>query len=475
MTIWDTVDGLQEHPLLVQALTNVKEKINNCLSRSYAICDRAGVTNHKEVLLNLPGGFHVGRVGEDDTATEGMWPQLPPTEEHDIAVAETGPAGIIFNEDVVSASASTKYYTEGERHDLTTESYLALFEETAEHELAHMKMHHDRLGGRFDEQSNTPDGGPWFGESGFAVQRHLRRRAKHPSSIEPCILEPSDDWADRGFASPIGLRPRHLQDCCEDDEESDDDVWGDELNLDQLRMHMQYYPHDCDSAKRDREDGALADTGGGKRPKSDDDSGDDGGAGKGGGGTSGDGGGDSKPNGADEDGGGDSKPSGADEDGGGDSKPSGAGGQRDSGGRKDKLATSLVVSKVVFCDRGGDERTTFRSHESVYALVTFKNPTQSDIYLLCNRGTFKRRGVFMEIENCPTNYVPKPYPRPRAEVVCISPGKEHTFTRLMCKPQGVEPRVRLSTPAEPGVYVAKVKYHPTFEYQGSFSFHVANN
>jgi len=60
-------------------------------------------------------------------------------------------------------------------------------------------------------------------------------------------------------------------------------------------------------------------------------------------------------------------------------------------------------------------------------------------------------------------------------VVCISPGKEHTFTRLMCKPEGVVPRVRLSTPTEPGVYVAKVKYHPTFEYQGTFSFAVAND
>ena len=141
---------------------------------------------------------------------------------------------------------------------------------------------------------------------------------------------------------------------------------------------------------------------------------------------------------------------------GGDSKPGKACGQEDSGSeglnreeakaRKDNLATSLLVSKVVFCDRDGNERTTFRSSESIYSLVTFKNPTQRYVYIVCNRGTFKRRGVFMEIEGCPTNYVPKPYPRPRVEVVCISPGKEYTFTRLMCKPEGIVPRVRLSTP-----------------------------
>ena len=131
---------------------------------------------------------------------------------------------------------------------------------------------------------------------------------------------------------------------------------------------------------------------------------------------------------------------------GGVSKPSGTGCQQDSDSeglnrdeakaRKDNLATSLLVSKVVFCDRDGNERTTFRSSESIYSLVIFKNPTQSDAFIVCNRGTFKRRGVFMEIKGCPTKF---------------------------------------STPTEPGVYVAKVKYHPTFEYQGSFSFNIVND
>jgi len=72
------------------------------------------VTDHRQVLLNLPGWFLVG------TAVIG--PALLPAifVDDDVIYVETEPAGITFNYALVNASMA--YYNGGDLDELTTES-----------------------------------------------------------------------------------------------------------------------------------------------------------------------------------------------------------------------------------------------------------------------------------------------------------------------------------------------------------------
>ena len=58
-TIWETRSSLQEHPLLQVAISIVLENIENCSSRSYDVGASKDATDHKNVLMNLPGRFHL--------------------------------------------------------------------------------------------------------------------------------------------------------------------------------------------------------------------------------------------------------------------------------------------------------------------------------------------------------------------------------------------------------------------------------
>jgi len=131
--------------------------------------------------------------------------------------------------------------------------------------------------------------------------------------------------------------------------------------------------------------------------------------------------------------------------------------------------------QVVFCDQQRSEKTTFHPSESIYVLLTFKNPTQSDAYVKIPKFTFQRGArIFMAIDGCPMKNTPCRYGS-RIPIVRIPPGEEYTFFRLLCAPEddGASNRnARLATPRNAGEYVARVKRHPTFEFPGSFSFEI---
>jgi hypothetical protein len=181
--IWDSLDALQGHPLLHTALENVKAKIGNCLSRSYDICDKPDTNDRMQVLLNLPGVFTVGDMESED-------PQ-------DIDYAFTDNRGVTINEILVNAS--TAYHEGGEHDELTTASYVALFEEVIEHELAHLKTHHEKLDDPGIQLLTSP---PLHGESGYAV--HLKTRGRS-LTMAASLLEVSQDCFRRDFAPPLSL------------------------------------------------------------------------------------------------------------------------------------------------------------------------------------------------------------------------------------------------------------------------------
>ena len=421
MAIWDSIDDLQQHPLRVRALENVKLKIQNCLCESYTICDKDEVVDHKQVFIGLPGRFLVGpAVPLPDIGTV-IGPALPPQmvegdddDDDDVEYAETGSDGITFNHALVNAS--TAYYNGGDDDELITESYVSLFEETIEHELAYVKMHQERLDGSFDEEHLTPDGPPYCGESNFAMQRLIRGRAHSPVTESPSILEVSGECADRNFAPPLDLWLSPLQ--YFDEESSVPEGNYPPVTLEQLRSHMGY-PSDCTERKRERGATALTvQASGGKRAKTDA----------------------SKPAARD--------PSSSQSRQGGSGSGEGSGSgreeaqdrqtqsctdkygkdrneQRKNTPKSGNSAKSCHISRVVFCDKERKETTTFRPFENIYVLLTFKNPTRSDAYIKCSRKTFQRIGIFQQIDGHPMNYVPCP-PR-NVPLIRIPPGEEYTF------------------------------------------------
>lgn len=456
MTIWESVDGLQEHPLLFRALNNVKAKIENCLSRYYSICDSDGVPNHKNVLLNLPGSFLV--------APALIGPVLPgAAQEGSIqdAYEECGSDGITFNRELVMAS--TAYFNGAAVDDLTTNSYVAVFEETIEHELAHLKMHQEeKLGGSFAPGVSTPDGRPYLSESGYAVQRNIRARAA--AAEEPAsILEVSEASINQGFAPPLGLYRIPLSHF--NDEDTDITFTENPLSEEEIDAHMKY-PNDCVKEKRERDSASAtgAESGTGSKRSKADDGGDpatretstsprrsmDHRAGSARGGQ---------------------ERSGTDE----------TGQDRDERRVSKRIPDFFGRSaqkcsvQVVFCDENRDVKTAFLRSDRIYVLMTFRNSTTRDTYANVPKFTFARGGgIFMTIDGCPLRNTRCRYGT-RVPIVRIPAGEAYTFFRLLCVPpeDALNTSVRLATPQEPGDYVARVMRFPSFEFPGSSSFLIA--
>ena len=370
--------------------------------------------------------------------------------------------GIRFNHALVAAS-STQYKSAG-LDDPTTKQYLALLEEVTEHELAHLKMHMEKCGGNFSEEGpGTPDGPPWNSESGYAVQKKIRGRAK-PGETRASILEVSEACADRNFAPPLGLHLAPLANF--NDEETDVTVEERELAPEELQLHMTY-PTDCPTDKQ-----KLPATGNtaNKRAKAVDEAS-----------------GDSKPAAGDS---GSSRTAPTDQSSG---PPSG--GQNDeqsctdkNGKDRDERQLSNIIRdyhgrtgqfcevKVVFCDKERNERSTFRPSENIYTLITFKNPTQDDAYVKVAKFTFQRGvGIFMAIDGCTMLNSGCSYGS-RIPIIRIPPGEEYTVFRLMSAAKGqFRSKVRLRTPEQPGNYVARVKRPPSFQFPGAFPFTIATD
>jgi hypothetical protein len=434
--IWDSLDALQGHPLLLTALENVKAKIGNCVSRSYNIYDNKPDTNdHMQVLLNLPGVFTVGDMNSED---------------HVVDYAFTDYRGVTINEILVNAS--TAYHEGGEHDELTTASYVALFEEAIEHELAHMKTHHEKLDDPGIELL-TPPSPPLHGESGYAVNLKTRGRSL---TMAASLLEVSDDCFRREFAPPLSLYLCPIDLANSIVRRGDG---GNPLTLKELQSHM-VYPTGCP------EKGAESVS---KRTKTDTHRFD-------------------KPSDRDETESpkrkiregreGSSQPiqsctdeAGHDREDARLEKPSTMT-QEEFMKHKQSAAFKCQVSNVAFCDKDRNPKTAFKPSEDICVLLTFKNPAAAtDAVIRCPRGKFGRGGICMKLADTPHNYVrTAPHNTP---FVRIPPGEEYTFFRRMSSPKGSSKSLMLIyTPEEAGEYAAKVMNYPAFEFEGSHTFKI---
>ncbi len=163
-TIWNSVDDLVQHPLLRTALMLVKENIELCLSKSYASLDSATSRDHKRVLLSLPGRFGLGDLGEG------------------VRACYRPGVGIIFDKDTVNRSTNIARVASKLERITNSDSllnFIALLQETVEHELGHMKYHFDGVkddnNGKNDPENrfNTPE--KHRHEAGFAAQESIRK------------------------------------------------------------------------------------------------------------------------------------------------------------------------------------------------------------------------------------------------------------------------------------------------------------
>ena len=133
-SIWDIPISLDEHSLLKIALKIVKENIENGLSYSYRNVDRSIDMDHTDVLLSLPGVFGLDDMGENSDV---------------LAKCRAG-VGIVLNKNLVEKStayANSKANEAGGIAELYQDfdiiRYIAIMQETLEHELGHWKFHCD--------------------------------------------------------------------------------------------------------------------------------------------------------------------------------------------------------------------------------------------------------------------------------------------------------------------------------------------
>jgi hypothetical protein len=439
--IWDSVNVLDVSPVLHAALVRVKEKIQNGLSGLYNICDGSTRTDHAHVLLHeLTGYIEVVRLprGVCSRHVDG---------------------NILFNSTIVNAS--TRYFNGKERvrSDLTLESYQAVLEESFEHELAHMKMHQDRLQDG-DQLQLTPASPPTFGESGYAVQQQIRMASDTRNQV---VLEaPRETW-ERDYLPPLNLY-LHPFGQGELDRLPQNGVTPSPVTLEQLRAHMAYPIATGPGVSRARSEStdSLDSTG-----NSNDDN---------------------ETIGARVDifaGPPDGSPSQICTDEAGVDYaeriyPTPVGMDPKKWTKLlSESATYCKVENVVFCDSQRTPKEYFKPSEAIFVLVTFKNPTSDEAFIYCGgNGTFQRSGVRLEILGEQRYYIPtSPSIQPETR---IRPGESYTFFRQFTIGAPTTPlpdcghKIHFETPQKKGTYAVAVGYqHPFFTFSGSFKLNIS--
>ena len=219
-TIWDTIDVFDEdYEIFYDALMKVKKKIENgYLSDSNAAkANNNGTsTNHRKILLNLSGKIRLGYVGGDIYAFADR-------------------KGIKFNRDLVYASSN--YFNkqrfknvEEALDDLDGLSYSAVFQETFEHVLVHLKHHTER---RDDPGFNQERDSPLYEEAGYSI--HRQNQSHSSEDAMPRILEMNSL---NGWNPPLNLEYNDIT--------FDNGIIvvknckTSKLSLDQLKAHMKY-------------------------------------------------------------------------------------------------------------------------------------------------------------------------------------------------------------------------------------------
>ena len=411
------------------------------LAGSYNIVDRS--TDHAHVLLNLPGKAQHEYFPPQDIDT---YAKMYPSDIYD---------GITFNGDLVEQCQ--RFYVSNRFNNveeaLQTDdglAYSAVIQETFEHELAHVKIRHDRV--LNDHNDDTPGGPPLHLESGFGVQAKIRA----DNHKQDRILELAGNDASR-FEAPLhlvwgklevdhtGLLGTELQP-------------GGQVTRDQLVEHLKYggidhptkavpiAPAVASRPKRNRGDDSGDDSQGGRASK---------------------------------------RPS---------STPSRARNIALRGARtvlepaekpkddEESLAklhdtiTSAGNAKrfntmknatldVEFLNEAGVCPEFFSPTDPIYVALTFCNPTDSDVYVEVQRYNFPRGGVRVSIEgaekvpNAITTRAPKVAKK-------LAPGESHTFTpRQLCAGPKVKDEAELRrlrhnhvpywTPVKEGTYTAE--------------------
>jgi len=501
-SIWDSVDGLKNVSVIFHdALLKVKKKIEQgSLADSYDIADLDG-TNHKQILLDLPGVIKV----ED-------FRSFPGSGNSDYALTDAD--GITFNSNLVRASQA--FYEESGFNSVDDAldtlgglSYSAVFQETMEHELAHVKNHHEKMGDGGVTLITQPDS-PLYAESGFAVQRKIRN--DHSDAPEARILEVPIECIRRNWRAPVGL-VHGVFDIV--DGKINVEQQGNPVTMDELRQHMKYAAIQKEqedttgsvdgvagTLKRDR-DGEDADStgqnGGGKRSalKRERDGEDADSTGQSGGG---------KRNGSSrarsspfsdapisrtghENSPQTSAPSAARR-----SIWNGKDGSDDGEEELHQLYLTLKEDQkirtlrktahntslqVAFCNKNGQQRESFAPSDEVYVQLTFMNPTEEDAYVVLHRKNFGRGALTISLEEEDERYCITSG-RDQYVVAKISPGMSHTFaTRKLCDGPKMESSTNANrnlemvpfwTPAKEGTYYFTVR-----GWEGSFPLRISGD
>lgn len=372
-TIWDTIDVFDEdYEIFYDALMKVKKKIieNGCLSDSYTKADNGGTTstNHnRSVLLNLSGKIRVGYVGGDTYAFADR-------------------KGIKFNRDLVYASSNyfrkQGFSTVEEALDgLDGLSYSAVFQETFEHGLVHLKKHAERM-------EDDPDG-PLYEEAGYSLHRQINR-SDSSGDAKPRILEMNSL---NGWNPPLNLKYNEF--IVDDDDGISIDVKNckiSTLSLDQLKAHMKYdipkgrhqYDHvppplatatvnaTVVSTKVVNDDKEVLLHQLYRQLKS------------------------------------------------------------ENPDLLDNSSEEKTTVDVQFCNMDKNPCTIFTTAEDIYVKLTFSVPKDSteDAYVWTYRGRFSRRVIYMVVERTPRRYGTDV--RYNDVAAKISPGESHTFFRKFC-------------------------------------------
>ena len=278
-TIWNTLADppLLRHPLLQVAFQIVLENLEGCLSRSYRDVDKKEERDHKRVLLNLPGSFSM------DGLNEGVY-----------AVPRAG-VGIVFNKTLIEHSTDyliTNYFKSKPTRidnsmlgrmldDMNILTYVAIIQQTLEHELGHLKYHCE---GFRTDNDGEPDFGEQFEketpeklrhEAGYAVQQRIREDnfGEDVRSADGCRILDLDGDGDARFLAPVLPVFEYLEEQPENrknqfgfrGDESEDDEAEDQstnepvdvfLSKQELLEYMEYPTGRC-SKKRKRDDDGI--------------------------------------------------------------------------------------------------------------------------------------------------------------------------------------------------------------------------
>jgi hypothetical protein len=386
-TIWDTIDVFDEdYEIFYDALMKVKRKIENgYLSDSYAAkAENNGTsTNHQYILLNLSGKIRVGYVGGDTYAFADR-------------------KGIKFSRDLVYASSNyfnkQRFKTVEEAlDDLDGLSYSAVFQETFEHGLVHLKHHTERVDDPgFNQERDTS----LYEEAGYSI--HRQNWSHSSGDAKPRILEMNSL---NGWNPPLNLEH---SDFMFNDGIIDVKSWKtSKISLDQLKAHMKY---DIPAERRYQDDPVAKNKL--ERREGDENS-------------------TSPPV---------TVTSGnaavvITEEVIGEKEVLHQPYQHIKSENPDLLDNSSEKKTTVdvqFCNMDKNPCTIFTTAEDIYVKLTFSVPKDSteDAYVWMYRGRFSRRVIYMIIERTPRRHGTDV--RYNDVATKISPGESHTFFRKFC-------------------------------------------